>query len=127
MYKEAYDKELVKEILSQILLALEKISFRFSTIKEVPDFTDSPQGTEKLDSICMQLIVVGESLKNIDKITQGRLLNKYPEVNWKGAKAMRDIISHHYFEIDAEIIFDVCQNKIPLLKQTIAKMLLDVK
>ena len=25
---------------------------------------------------------------------------------------MRDIISHHYFDVDAEIIYEVCKNKI---------------
>ena len=59
----------------------------------------------------------------MDKITNNSLLPKYPEINWKGAKAMRDIISHHYFEIDAEIIFEVCQNKIKPLRDTIKKIL----
>jgi len=33
-------------------------------------FTNSHYGVEKLDSICMLFIAIGESLKNIDKITQ---------------------------------------------------------
>jgi len=82
---------------------------------------------EKLDAICMQLIAIGEALKSIDKITDGKLLSQYPEINWKGAKAMRDIISYYYFEIDAEIIFDVCKDKIPLLRETVVKMLSDLK
>ena len=45
----------------------------------------------------MLLIAIDEGLKNIDKITNGSLLSTYPEINWKGAKAMRDIISHQYF------------------------------
>jgi uncharacterized protein with HEPN domain len=126
MYKEEYDKELVKEILSQILSALDTIIYRFSPVRVTSDFTDSPAGMEKLDAICMQLIAIGEALKNIDKITDGKLLAEYQGVNWKGAKAMRDIISHHYFEIDAEIIFDVCKNKIPLLRRTVIKMLPNV-
>jgi predicted nucleotidyltransferase len=40
----------------------------------------------------------------------------------KKAKGMRDIISHHYFETDAEVIYDVCKNHIPELVQTINKM-----
>jgi len=36
---------------------------------------------------------------------------------------MRDIITHHYFEIDAEIIFEVCQNKIKPLHDTIKNIL----
>ncbi len=82
---------------------------------------------EKLDSICMQLIAIGESLKNIDKITNRTLLVNYSAIDWKGAKAMRDIISHHYFEIDAEVIFDVCKNKIHLLIITLEKVLKDIQ
>ncbi|MEN8692486.1 MAG: HepT-like ribonuclease domain-containing protein [Desulfobacterales bacterium] len=118
-----YDGNLAKEILSQILNALDTIIYRFEPVKSLTDLTDSPSGMEKLDSICMQLIAIGEGLKNFDKITNNSLLRHYPEVNWKGAKAMRDIISHHYFEIDAEIIFEVCQNKIKPLRDTIEKIL----
>jgi len=32
-----------------------------------------PVRMEKMDSICMLLIVIGESLKNLDKITEERL------------------------------------------------------
>jgi uncharacterized protein with HEPN domain len=92
----------------------------------VDDFTNSQEGMEKLDSICMQLIAIGESLKNIDKITNNALLNKYPEIDWKGAKGLRDIITHHYFDIDSEQIFWVCNNQIPLLAKTIKKIISDL-
>ncbi len=122
-----YDKELVLEILSQIKNSLEIILYRFKPIKRVEDFTDSLSGMEKLDSICMQLIAIGEGVKKIDKITKGSLFSKYPKIDWKGVKGMRDIISHHYFDVDAEIIYEVCKNKIPELKDVILKILNDLK
>jgi len=122
-----YDKELIRETLTRILKSADTILYRFSPINEVKNFTDSPYGMEKLDSICMQLIAIGESLKNIDKITKGSFLSAYPQVNWKGAKAMRDIIGHHYFEIDADVIFDVCKNKIKTLRDTVIRMLNDIE
>ncbi|WP_291322507.1 hypothetical protein [Desulfonatronospira sp.] len=39
---------------------------RFEPVQSVSDFTDSPGGMEKLDSICMQLITIGENIKNLD-------------------------------------------------------------
>ncbi len=95
----------------------------FCRSKTVDDFTRSPNGMEKLDGICMQLIAIGEGLKNLDKVTNHSFLSNYPEINWKGAEAMRDIISHHYFEIDADVIFEVCENKIQPLRDTIKHML----
>jgi uncharacterized protein with HEPN domain len=122
-----YDQELVREILNQIVKAANTILDRFQPVHEVKDFTASPAGMEKLDAICMQLIAIGESLKNLDKITHNSLLSDYPEVNWKGAKAMRDIIGHHYFEIDADVIFDVCQHKLAPLRDTVIRMLADIE
>ncbi len=80
---------------------------------------------EKLDAICMLLIAIGESLKKIDKITNQTLLVQYPEIDWKGVKGMRDIISHHYFDIDAEEIYWVCDNQISVLAKTIKKIITD--
>ena len=122
-----YDRELVLEILSKIKNSLETILYRFEPIEGVEDFTDSPWGMEKLDSICMQLIAIGEGVKKIDKLTKGSLFSKYPQIDWKGIKGMRDIISHHYFDVDAEIIYEVCKNKIPELKDVILRILTDLK
>lgn len=118
-----YDKELVIEILSQISNAVSIALKRFEVVDDVSYFTDTPEGMEKLDSICMVLIAIGESLKNIDKITNRELLVKYPQIDWKAAKGMRDIISHHYFDIDAAEIYFVCDTKLDALLKTINQMI----
>jgi uncharacterized protein with HEPN domain len=121
-----YDKTLVIEILSQIISALKTIDQRFNVVNSVDDFTHSPTGMEKLDSICMLLIAIGESLKKIDKITNKQLLLKYPTVDWKGAKGLRDIISHHYFDVDAKYIYDVCKNKLPNVLSVLSQIRSDL-
>ena len=40
---------------------------------------------------------------------------------------MRDIITHHYADINAETIFFTCKRKIPELFATIQKMIKDLK
>ena len=57
----------------------------------------SSTGVAILDSICMQFIAIGESLKGLDKVTRGELLTTHPEIDWKNVKGLRDIIAHHYF------------------------------
>jgi uncharacterized protein with HEPN domain len=81
---------------------------------------------EKLDAICMQLIAIGESLKKVDTITDGRLLPHYPDVDWKRAKGMRDILSHHYFDLNADAIYDVCETKMANMAQSIDQILHDL-
>ena len=121
-----YDQELVIEIASQIHKATQTIMRRFEVIQTPGDFTDSEAGMEKLDGICMQLITIGEGLKNLDKVTGRSLLPRYPQVEWKKAKGLRDIISHHYFDVNAEAIFEVCKTHIPILGKTILKLMDDV-
>ena len=121
-----YDSTLVINILTQISHALHTIETRFAPITTPNDFTDNPQGKEKLDSICMLLMATGESLKQIDKMTDRQLFKHYPNVDWQGAKGMRDIIAHHYFDISADEIFFVCENKLPDLQHTIERMIYDL-
>lgn len=119
-----FDKELVVDILKNITWSIEQITRRFQSIRASGDFVRDDLGLEKLDSICMQMINIGEALKQIDKLTEGKLLVNYPDVDWKKAKGMRDIITHHYFDIDAETVFTVCSEHIPQMNKVI-KMILD--
>ena len=121
-----YDKELVFDILEQIIEACEIIQDRckFATCQN--DFMDTKEGQEKLDSICMKLIAIGESLKNIDKLTDKKLLKEYPQIEWRKIKGIRDFISHHYFDLDAEVIFGICQDHINDLLVVLKQMRSDL-
>ncbi|MGD9719213.1 MAG: DUF86 domain-containing protein [Sulfurimonadaceae bacterium] len=122
-----YDKELVLDILDQIIEAIEIVQERCKFASCENDFMDTKEGQEKLDSICMKLIAVGESLKNIDKITDKKLLSSYSQIEWKKIKGIRDFISHHYFDLDAEVIFGICQDHINDLLVVLQQMRSDLQ
>lgn len=113
------DLQLVRVILENILIAIDRIERRFAGISEPDDFIADDEGVDRLDGITMMLIAVGEQLKQLDAVSDIALDARYPEVDWKGAKGIRDFLSHHYFVLDAEVIFDICQTKIPGLNQAI--------
>ncbi len=117
-----YDKSLVVDILNQVIEAIEIVEERCTFAKSQDDFMDSKEGQEKLDGICMKLIAVGESLKKIDHITNRELLEKYPQIEWKKIKGIRDFISHHYFDLDADMIFSICQYHIAELLEVLRVM-----
>lgn len=75
-----YDKELVLDILRKIDDAIDVIIQRTDSIHEPNDFLTSWMGTMILDSVCMKLTALGESIKNLDKITDKELLSQYPEI-----------------------------------------------
>ncbi len=122
-----YDRELALEILEQIYQSSQIILKRFQAIESYDDFTGSDWGMEKLDSICMKLIAVGESLKNFDKVTNHSVLPNYPQIEWKKIKGMRDIITHHYFDLNAEAVYDVCANHIEPLAAAIKKIITEIR
>jgi len=122
-----FEKDVIFAILKSIAWSLSQIANRFEPINSSSDFQRDDAGAEKLDSICMQLINIGEALKQLDKLTAGKLLANYPEIDWKKAKGLRDIIAHHYFDIDAETVYVVCSEHVPIMKRAIEKMLKDVE
>ena len=94
---------------------------------DVDVFLLSESGMMKLDSICMKLTAIGESIKNLDKVTNKELLAQYPEIPWRYVMGVRDIIVHHYFDVDADEIYRICLEDIPQLQQAIKRMLDDLK
>ena len=108
-------KSLALDILYDIQSAIERLQERTERVHNVDDFLDSSDGMILLDATCMLMIAIGESLKNLDKVTEGRLLPTYPSIPWKQIKGMRDIVSHHYFDIDpAQILWIVTKEITPL-------------
>ncbi len=79
-----YDPGLLLKILQSVLTALERIPRRCADISQPSDFLTSEAGLDRMDSICMILIVAGEEFKKIDRQTEGKLFARYPQVQWRG-------------------------------------------
>ena len=122
-----YDILIAYHTLELVQESLEKIHLRFSDISCPDDFLLSESGMMKLDSICMKLTAIGESIKNLDKITNKELLVQYPESPWKHVMGIRDIIVHHYFDVDADEIYRICKEDILPLHQMIKRIMNDLR
>ena len=122
-----FDTLIALHTLELIRSSLEQIEKRCSDIHSTDDFLLSDTGMMKLDSICMKLTAIGESIKNLDKITNKEVLVKYPEIPWKNVMGIRDIIVHHYFDVDADEIFRICKEDLPQLYEIIIRMINEMK
>ena len=122
-----YDAELLRERLISVLEALERIPRRFAAVSSPSDFTDTDAGVDRMDAICMILVAVGEQFKAIDRKTKGELLGHYPDVNWRGVIGVRDFLAHGYFSINSEQLFSICKDDVPLLIETVRKMIRDTE
>ncbi len=116
------DKATTNELLKFILESIVLINKRFEFIKCSDDFFDSDEGVEKLDSISMRLQSIGEALKNIDKRDRDFLLEVAEKNYWSKVIRTREILTHHYIEIDAEIIYEICDEKMNELRKNIEQL-----
>lgn len=80
-----------------------------------------------LDSVCMLFMVIGENIKRVDKYTNGELLTQYTDVDWRGVMGFRDVIAHHYFDIDAEQVHWIVENELDKLISNIQLMITNEK
>jgi uncharacterized protein with HEPN domain len=114
--------EELEEDFNDILESIMLIQNRFTEIHHPDEFVNSPYGILIFDSIVMRLQYIGEQLKNIDKFNEG-LLEKYSEISWSEIIRLRDLISHHYEDIDHEVIHNICLNHLADLKRVIEKII----
>ena len=118
-FESTEQMQMVYETLNNISLAITRLEERSLNIHSVDDYLLSPSGMEKLDAACMVIIALGEAVKTLYKLTEKKLLPTYPSLDWKKVMGARDIMAHHYFEVDADEVFSIIKNDLEPLKQAI--------
>ncbi|MBU0631665.1 DUF86 domain-containing protein [bacterium] len=113
------DKANLEELINFILTSIELIKNRFKIIKSSDDFLKDNDGLMRLDAISMRLQSIGEALKNIDKRDKDFLLKAADNIYWSKIIKTREILTHHYIDIDSETIFDICKEKLDELEDKI--------
>jgi uncharacterized protein with HEPN domain len=121
-----YDREIVLDLLKNMIGATEKILYRNRDIKSIDDYLVDDSSLMLLDSLCMQLIAIGEAVKKIDKETNKKLFKAYSQIPWREVAGMRDILSHHYFDLNAEVVFEVTTEHIADLQEVLKQIVEDI-
>jgi uncharacterized protein with HEPN domain len=121
-----YNKTLILSIIENINDTIEDILGWTKNIQSVDDFFTSDTGMILLNAVCMKLFAIGEEVKSLDKHTEKKLLSNYTSINWSEIMRMRDVIAHHYFEIETDIVFDTIKTDIPKLYEIIKQIKKDI-
>jgi uncharacterized protein with HEPN domain len=103
--------ELVRHILDEVIFILQHTKDR---TKE-----DSIQDAVLSRAIVRSLEIIGEAAR---KTTQD-FKASYPEVEWKKMGGTRDRLIHDYFGIDYDIVWEIIQNKLPMLQGQLERIL----
>jgi len=116
------DKATTLELLDFIIQSIKLIKRRFKSVQTSDDFLDSDNGLDKLDAISMRLQSIGEALKNLDKRERKLLLEVAERKYWSQIIRTREILTHHYIDIDAETVYMICDEKLEELEEKIDKL-----
>ena len=116
------DKATASELIVFILDSIKIIQRRIQGINSGDDFLEGDEGIDKLDAISMRIQSIGEALKNLDKRERELLERVADQQYWSEIIKTRDFISHHYVDIDAETVFDICDNELEVLEQKILQL-----
>ncbi len=90
---------------------------RFS--EEFHDADDFYNDEKSFDATMMNFVVIGEAVTKLN----AQVLDSNPQVPWPKIKGLRNIVAHDYFGIDAEEIWQIIQNYVPMLINDIEAIL----
>ena len=72
----------------------------------------------RLDAVIRNLQIIGEAVKKIPDSIQ----KKYPNIPWQEIAGLRNRVTHAYFNVDINIIWDVVQSELPILKPQVQRI-----
>ena len=61
------------------------------------------------DAVLFNLEVIGEAVKKLPEEARSAA----PEADWSGPARMRDLIAHHYFSVEPQIVWEAASRHVP--------------
>jgi uncharacterized protein with HEPN domain len=83
------------------------------------DFKNFKMNRMAVDAVIRNFEIIGEAAKNIPLEFQ----TKYPEIPWKKMYNLRNLISHEYFGIDYEMIWEIVKSNLPQNKTDLERII----
>ncbi len=83
------------------------------------DWDDFQNDLKTIDAVVRNIEVIGEAATNLAEEFRAR----HSQVAWRKIIATRNRIIHGYASVDLEIIWDIAQNDLPILKKQIEEIL----
>jgi uncharacterized protein with HEPN domain len=80
-----------------------KSMLRITEYIDAKNFTDFKKNYMLVDAVVRNFEIIGEASKNIPL----KIQKQYPEIPWKKMYGLRNLISHEYFGIDYEMLWEI--------------------
>lgn len=88
---------------------------------ELPDSEALAANVLHQDAILMNFILIGECVARLSSAFKV----DHPEIEWQKIKNLRNKVSHDYWGVDVEMIWQIIQAKLPALTAELERILLE--
>ena len=105
--------------LDDMLLAMERIEEYLTGI----NYASFKENHLVVDAVIRNFEIIGEASKNIPQLIKDR----YPDLPWKKMYGLRNLVSHAYFTIDYEVIWEIATKNLPKDKLNLIHIIAEVK
>ena len=76
------------------------------------------ESTQIQDAVIRNFEIIGEATKRLSS----DLTSQYPHIPWRQIAGFRDVLIHHYADVDLTFVWQSCIEDIPLLKTAIEEI-----
>lgn len=105
--------------LEDIIQSCDKISAYI----EGKNKQDLEKNDQLLDAITRRLEIIGEAVKRIPP----EFRDEHPEISWKRAAGMRDILIHAYDEVNLDQIWSTVTTVLPEFKDQVNNLMIGLQ
>ena len=104
----------VRVYLDHIVQAIERIK-RYVAAEDRDGFL---QDEKTQDAVIRNIEIIGEAARNVERVAP-EYAAAHPEIPWPVIYAMRNRVSHGYFEVDLDLVWQTVQTDLPVLQNQI--------
>ncbi|MGK7943823.1 MAG: DUF86 domain-containing protein [Microcystaceae cyanobacterium] len=110
---KGYSEDYLRDIEKAIRLAIE--------FTDGMDFDEFCQDKKTIFAVTRAIQIIGEAVKKLPD----NLRENNPQIPWQDIAKMRDKVTHQYFAVKLDIIWDTVKEDLPFLKSLMASLLAD--
>jgi uncharacterized protein with HEPN domain len=116
------DPSRVAEFLRHILEAISRIDEYTAAINQM----EFSKNRLLQDAVIRNFEILGEASRNIETHDPG-FAARYPQIPLREIYSMRDRLSHGYFSVNPDIVWNTIQNELPALRKQVELALKDLQ
>jgi uncharacterized protein with HEPN domain len=107
------------ERLADIGAAAERVSRAVEAMERAEAGGSEDEAQLAFDALLYRLVVIGEAVKALP----ADLLARQPQIPWQEIARLRDLLAHHYYRVDAQIIRRTVETPLSELRDAVARLL----